>query len=116
MSKTITNLTLTLVAEEIETVLDAYHYHPYRQAFAIPELRQELIAYVLSSVPACYALVDETEMPRADAGMMPGAIRSQLQSAIADGVERLVEEHSDWVSHHIPQEINAAYTPSDWFG
>ena len=57
MSKTIANLTLPLVSLEIENVLDTYHYHPYRQAFAIPELREKLTAYVLNCVPACYAML-----------------------------------------------------------
>ncbi|MEP0803815.1 hypothetical protein NDI37_06480 [Funiculus sociatus GB2-A5] len=48
MSKTIANLTLPVVVQEIEKVLGTYTAHPYQKAFSIPELRQKLIVYVLS--------------------------------------------------------------------
>ena len=48
MSKTIANLTLPVVVQEIEKVLGTYTDHPYQKAFSMPELRQKLIVYVLS--------------------------------------------------------------------
>lgn len=48
MSKTIANLTLPVVVQEIAKVLGIYTDHPYQKAFSIPELRQKLIVYVLS--------------------------------------------------------------------
>jgi hypothetical protein len=49
--KTIVNLTLPAVIEQIEKIVDTYPYHPHQQAFLIPELRQKLIAHVLTSSP-----------------------------------------------------------------
>ncbi|NES98833.1 MAG: late competence development ComFB family protein [Desertifilum sp. SIO1I2] len=61
MSKKLLNLTLPIVLEEIENVLAAYPKYPYQQAFSVSELRQDLVAYVLSRVPNKYAAVEETE-------------------------------------------------------
>ncbi|MBD2096681.1 hypothetical protein H6F90_16225 [Trichocoleus sp. FACHB-591] len=116
MSKTIANLTLPLVSLEIENVLDTYHYHPYRQAFAIPELREQLIAYVLNCVPACYAMIEEHSDLEADPTLVPRPLRDRLRLMVREGIERLVEENADWVSHHIPPEINSGSAPSSWFG
>ncbi len=51
MTRTIVNLLELEVSKEIEAVLSTYSNHPYQQAFAIPDIRQELIAYVLSRAP-----------------------------------------------------------------
>lgn len=50
--KTAVKLTSQSVAGEIEKVLDTYAYNPYQQAFAIPDLRQELLDYVVSCIPS----------------------------------------------------------------
>ncbi len=57
--KTVVNLTQQSVLGEIESVLDTYPYQPYQQAFAIPDLRQELIAFVLSRIPCLYSTMSE---------------------------------------------------------
>lgn len=54
MSKSIVNLTIPWVVAEIEQVLETYPHHPYQQAFANPDLRQELIAYVLTRIHNVY--------------------------------------------------------------
>ncbi|MEP0849537.1 MULTISPECIES: hypothetical protein [Cyanophyceae] len=61
MSKTIANLTLPVVVQEIEKVLGIYTDHPYQKAFSISELRQKLIVYVLSRTSNNYAVIEEGE-------------------------------------------------------
>lgn len=116
MSKTIENLTIKVLISEIEDILDGYHYHAYQQVFAIPEIRQQLMASVLNRVPACYALVEENNGHCYGAAIIPHSIHTQLHRVVKEEIERLVEEQSDWISHHIPQETNPAFAPSSWFG
>ncbi|GEM_PF-1993066 len=59
MSFELINLTLPLVIQEIEDVLDEYPEHPYQSAFSMHEFRQKLIAHVLSQVPNQYAIAGE---------------------------------------------------------
>ncbi|XZN97542.1 MAG: hypothetical protein ACM65K_04360 [Microcoleus sp.] len=54
MNKTLVNLTLAVVTEEVENILDSYPRYPYQEAFAPSGLRQDLIAYVLSRIPNTY--------------------------------------------------------------
>lgn len=61
MDRQLINLTLPVVIEEIENILESYPKYPYQQAFSAPSLRQDLIAYVLSRVPNKYTVVEETQ-------------------------------------------------------
>lgn len=61
MCKKLVNLTLPLVSEEIENILQSYPEYPHQHIFANPDLRQELIAYVLSHIPNSYATIEESE-------------------------------------------------------
>ena len=56
MSHELINLTLPTVIQEIENVLSEYPVHPYQSAFSIHELRQQLIAHILSQIPNRYAV------------------------------------------------------------
>jgi hypothetical protein len=117
MPKTIQNLAIPLVIQEIENVLDSRHYHPYRQAYAIPELRQQLVTHVLNSAPACYAMVEETDgESELDVSLVPEVLRIQLRSIVVTRMQQVLEENSAWIDHHLPQETGAGFTPSSWFG
>jgi len=61
MHKTLVNLTLAVVTEEVENILETYPKHPYQQAFAPSGLRQDLIAYVLSRIPNTYTAIESSE-------------------------------------------------------
>jgi len=60
MVKTLMNLTLPLVIEEIDKIVNTYPEYPYRIAFSPAGLRQDLLAYVLSRIPNTYTVVEET--------------------------------------------------------
>jgi len=62
MSHELVDLTVPEVMQEIEHVLDDYPTHPYQSAFSKPELRQKLIAHVLSLMPNYY-ITKEAEKP-----------------------------------------------------
>lgn len=57
MDKTLVNLTLGVVTEEVENILDSYPRYPYQEAFSPSGLRQDLIAYVLSRIPNTYTVI-----------------------------------------------------------
>lgn len=67
-------LTLSVVMQEIEDVLDQYPEHPYQSAFSIPELKQKLIDDV-----HCYVSPHhEVEESRVVAFSDPSAYRSSF--------------------------------------
>ncbi len=59
MTGKIVNMTIVLVADEIENVLNSQAENFYKTAFSLPDLRQELIAYVLSRIPNLYRVIED---------------------------------------------------------
>ncbi|AFZ31816.1 hypothetical protein Glo7428_3332 [Gloeocapsa sp. PCC 7428] len=118
MTKTIVNLTLPILVEEIEFALNQYPHHPYQQAFANPDLRQELIAYVLSRVFSLYVVVDEEKQQRIDFKNMyyKPEQKKEREAYIHEGIHYLIEKYAEYVYHHIPSGTNSGFTPSNWFG
>ncbi|PHJ63892.1 hypothetical protein VF14_08055 [Nostoc linckia z18] len=124
--KTVVNLTQQSVIGEIESVLDTYPYHPYQQAFAIPDLRQELIAFVLNRIPSFYSVISDGNIPLAEAEQesllnyqLPRKRLEQqlhLQNLIHQGICSIVQEKSDWISHHLCEIVQLGCEPSHWFG
>jgi hypothetical protein len=61
MADIIVNMTQILVSDEIENVLDSQAEKFYQKAFSLPDLRQELITYVLSRIPNLYSVIKEEQ-------------------------------------------------------
>lgn len=98
------------IRDEIETVLDNYPHHPYRQAFAAPELRQRLIADIverLSLMPSLPNLAIEKTSP---------LLKRELQIVIPEAIHYLMLDKAEWISQHIPQQNLGNFAPSNWFG
>ena len=118
MVKTLINLTQPAVIAEIETVVDSYPYHPYRQAFANPDLRQDLIAYVLSRIPCTYSAIDEQNLPLLNYKLSRSYLEQklQLENLIHQRICCILQEKSDWINCHIPEPFHCNLEPSHWFG
>jgi hypothetical protein len=93
MPKTIVNLTMPVIVEEIENILDSYQHHPYQEAFRIPDLYQELMAYVLSRVRSRYVVADELDRSGiADrARLVPLEEKLHIESVIYDGIQHVFD-------------------------
>ncbi|AFY88969.1 MULTISPECIES: hypothetical protein [Chroococcidiopsis] len=118
MSKTLVNLTHQALIAEVEAVLDNYPYYPHCQAFANPDLRQELIAYVLSRIPCAFSAVDDRDLTFLTY-RLPGdraEYRIQIENLIHQGICCVLQDKADWVSCHIPEPYQCGVEPSHWFG
>ncbi|QKQ77090.1 hypothetical protein [Nostoc sp. TCL240-02] len=124
--KTVVNLTQQSVVGEIESVLDTYPYHPYQKAFAIPDLRQELIAFVLTRLPSFDGAMSEGHISLAEAEQgslayyklprKPLEQQLHLQNLIHQGICLIVQEKSDWINDHVCEIVQPACEASHWFG
>ncbi|MEH2124964.1 hypothetical protein [Nostoc sp.] len=123
--KTVVNLTQQSIVGEIESVLNTYPSHPYQQAFAIPDLRQELITFVLNRIPSFYSIMSDEQIPaEAEQGSLayyklprkPLEQQLHLQNLIHQGICLIVQEKSDWISHRVSETVQPACEPSHWFG
>ncbi len=125
--KTVVNLTHQSVLGEIENVLDTYPHHPYQQAFAIPDLRQELVTFVLNRIPYFHSAASseqislqnlEKEEYLINYRVPRSALEQQihLQNLIHQGIYTLFQEKSDWISYHLCETVQPNSEPSHWFG
>jgi hypothetical protein len=116
MTKTIVNLWTSVIAGEVEDVLSTYDNHPYQQAFSIPDLRQELIAYVLSHTPGNYTVL-EADGGSNDCKLQLSLEEKQLVRAwIHQGIHKLSDRYSETITNHIPEVDDPGLAPSHWFG
>jgi hypothetical protein len=116
MARTIINLTLPLITEEIENVLDTCPYYPYHQAFAIPDLRQRLIVYVLNQIRSLYTVkIEDAEQQRLQSASSSEQ-QLHIKALIHQGIHQILQENTEWIYHHIPQETYSGFEPSHWFG
>ncbi|BAZ70457.1 hypothetical protein NIES4106_52510 [Fischerella sp. NIES-4106] len=118
MSKTIFNLTLPVVVSCIEDVLETYPHHPYQQAFSIPDLRQELIAHVLSQVSNCYVVGEEGQQSYGNFQSLICAIKDKycIEDLIRQGIDNIMYKREKQLSLQIPGEVDPGLAPSHWFG
>jgi hypothetical protein len=124
--KTVVKLTQQSVLGEIESVLDTYSYHPYQQAFAIPDLRQELIAFVLSRIPCLdYTMTEgHISLPEIDREFLlnnklprsPLEQQLHVQNLIHQGIYSIFQDKSDWISDRLCETVQPGNEPSHWFG
>ncbi|MBA3922414.1 MAG: hypothetical protein H0X31_12235 [Nostocaceae cyanobacterium] len=114
MTYSLINLTLPLVINQVQDVLDDYPEHPYQAAFSIHELRQKLIAHVLSQIPNRYT-VEGAQSPPTDPKLMyPSSLEQRLhmETLIHGSILHILRENADRIGHYIPQLENSNCKPS----
>jgi len=119
MTRTIVNLLELQVSKEIEEVLSTYSDHPYQQAFAIPDIRQELMAYVLSRAPGSYVVLNENDQLQLDdfPSLQPSPAEKQaIRAWIHQGIHHTLDRFSETITKHIPESDDPRLSPSHWFG
>lgn len=103
MSHGLVNLTLPVVIQEIEHVLEEYPEHPYHTAFAIPELHHKLIAHILSNVPNRYVVEGAQEpfdKPKTHSSS-PLQERLQMEMVIRASILHILRENADLLSRNL---------------
>jgi hypothetical protein len=121
MTKTIVNLTLTLITKTIEEVLVTYPYQPYQTAFANPDVRESLISYALSNVSSCYVVVDEDKKQQfMNSNPLRYSAKQTLdtEKIIRKGIQKIMEENSQKDERKTSKSLieDDIFSPSNWFG
>jgi hypothetical protein len=121
--KTVLKLTHKLVIGEIESVLDTYPYQPYQQVFAIPDLRQELISFVINRLPGFHSEAADSQTTLADdqkdsykLSRNPLEQQLHLQNLIHQGIFSIIQEKADSISDQLCETVQLGSQPSHWFG
>ena len=103
MSQGLMDLTLTGVNQTIEDVLNEYPAHPYQSAFSMPELRQKLIAHILSQVshrPAIDAVQETIAAPAHRYARLQARLRMEM--LVRGSILHILRENAAWLSRHLP--------------
>ena len=109
MSYELINLTLPVVLAEIENVLDDYPEHPYQIAFSLPELRQRLLAHVLTHTPNHYTVAGEKLTLKSRNSLHPSSVqeRIRMENLIHGSILHILRENAEWVGCQIAQMENS---------
>lgn len=119
MSKNLVNLTIPIVVQELEDILETYPHHPYQEAFAHPDFRQILIAYILNRIPSHYITVDEAEKQELVNSDSLRAFLEQtlhIETVIHQGIEKILCDQAHELNRHIPEVVDPTRVASHWFG
>lgn len=117
MSKTIVNLSISVVSEEADLVLKRYPQQPYQTLFSEPNLRQKLIVHVLSRIPGLYTVLDdEVQSCAADNyPLLTEEEQQKIHALLHEGIQQLANQYADEMA--MPsRQMQPESLPSHWFG
>lgn len=117
MSPELINSTLPVVITEIENALEDYPEYPYQIAFALPELRQRLLAHVLTHTPNHYTVAGEKLTPKAPKFAYPSSMQERVrrENLIHGSILHILRENAEWVGCQITQMESLDCTIHNWF-
>jgi hypothetical protein len=80
--------------------LNEYPEHPYQSAFSIHELRQKLIAHILSQIPNRYAVQGIEELPKEPKALYssPMGERVYMETVVHGSILHILRENADSLS------------------
>ncbi|BAU11637.1 hypothetical protein LEP3755_21370 [Leptolyngbya sp. NIES-3755] len=116
MSKTIVNLTQHSMMQAIERALEQCPHYPHQQAFAQPDLRQQLLVWVLNRVPNVFMLHESPEATPMPSD--PSNCREQqscIDFVVRQGIQEILTQNQQEIDHCLPDE-DARLAASHWFG
>lgn len=105
MVSRIINLTLLLVIQEVDEVLEDYPEYPYKIACSIHELRSAIILHVLSQIPNYYTLLEDSqELPLEPKFLYSSKQeRIHVQNLIRQRIAEIFQENTDSISEYLPK-------------
>lgn len=117
MTQAIVNLAQPIVREKVDQILQTYPLHPYQQAFAASDLRQKLVAYVLSRMPSLYVTFAEDPgcALTAPANCYSREQHGEIDQLIRQGIEHLLSQPAGWL-RSTAEAAEPELMPSSWFG
>ncbi|MBE7382669.1 MAG: hypothetical protein F6J95_014800 [Leptolyngbya sp. SIO1E4] len=118
MTQAIVNLAVPVITGKVDEVLGTYPVSPCQQVFASKTMREKLIAYVLSRVPARYATLETVKTCSAE---MPASCfsceqQTQMDRLIHLGIEHLMTQQQTWETAAQTASVARNLSPSTWFG
>lgn len=108
MSYELIKLTLPVVIAEIENVLEDCPEFPHQRAFSLPEMRQKLLAHVLTHTSNHYIVQGDKLTLKEPKFLYPSPRqeRIQMKNLVRGGILHLLRENAEWVKESLTQIEN----------
>ncbi|NJL42197.1 MAG: hypothetical protein HC899_40395, partial [Leptolyngbyaceae cyanobacterium SM1_4_3] len=92
---------MLVVVAEIEEIIATHYHYPYQHIFANPDLRQELIAYILTRIRNVHVAVEKGEESCVNAETIPclTEIKLQIEDFIHQGIRHILQKYGNLISH-----------------
>ena len=99
MAKLNVNVSLTLINEKIVEILDKNCNFFYQKFFSLPDLRQELIAYVLIRINILYISIDGEQELSTKYNFVSEISENTLtiENIITQGIYDLLPQNNNWI-------------------
>jgi len=115
MQKNLVNITLAVVTEEVEIILESYPTHPYQQAFSPSGLRQDLIAYVLSRIPNRYTAIDSGESANQTVQVRCSSEQlMHIENLIHTGIRHVLHSYEK-IDYRLREQVKSGSRVASWF-
>jgi len=116
MQKNLVNITLAVVTEEVEIILESYPKYPDQEAFSPSGLRQDLIAYVLSRVPNKYIAIDSGESVSNHTVQVRCSSEQllRIEDLIHTGIRDLLDSYEK-IDYRLREQLKSCSTVATWF-
>ena len=97
MSKKLVNLTLPLVEQELDSLLEVYPHILHQAELSNPDLRQELLAYVLNRINNVYAAKEDCSLDESNISFcFTPEQQMQIETLIFQGINYVLPaQYSD---------------------
>lgn len=95
------------LSQEIDQFFEKYPDHPYQNIFAVPYLRQALVAYVTDKIFGASETDTDVEQQLSAAASFCRSFERQIQleNWIHAGMTYVLQKNSDWVAQMIKCEF-----------
>ena len=89
MSNKVINLTLPVVEQELDALLEIYPHKLHQVEFTNSDLRQELLAYVLNRIPNYYVTQNDSNCEKSSLMLATLELQQQIKTLIFQGINYL---------------------------
>ncbi len=115
MATTIINLTFLKVNSEIDNLLSTYPALTHQKLLTDPDLRQRLLAYVLSSINNHYIAIDTEKVSSISSQSISCSTQEKLkiEELIQQAIYQLVSSENNRYVPCVPGTSNSTYWYSD---
>lgn len=118
MAQAIVNLTLPVITSKVEEALNSITTASHQNRFAVKELREELVTYVLRRMPTVYTTTETSQMWAFEAPIhcFSKEQQNQMNDLIHEGIDHLMQRHPPRNAAPQAAAQSSDSAPSNWFG